>query len=241
LRPIIALLRQPRWAIGAVIVVAAAVGFALAGLWQLSRLEERRDRNREIVAAAAAPVLPLELPMAEYTKVRASGVWIDDAEVSLPLQTRAGEAGVHLLTPLSTDSGIFLVDRGWVPLDAVGDFPRATGTADVIATVRLPRSGSATGGSEGGRPSISRRDPEAVSAMTGLSLEGIVLELISETPATDPAPLPPVPAPVGEGNHLLYAIQWFSFIAIAVIGYGALLRRNAASALGKPGDQLHPR
>jgi cytochrome oxidase assembly protein ShyY1 len=216
--------------------VVAAIGFAAAGSWQLRRLDDRRDRNRQIVAAAAAPAAPLEMPIAEYRKVRAAGTWVGDAEVSLPLQTRAGEAGVHLLTPLATDVGIFLVDRGWVPLDAVGDFPRATGSVDVTATVRLTRSGSATGSTEGGRPSVSRADPEAVSAMTGLALQSIVLELISATPATDPAPLPPLPAAVGEGNHLLYAIQWFSFIGIAVIGYAALLRRNAALPPRQPGD-----
>lgn len=234
----LALLRRPLWATGAVIVLAAAVGFATAGMWQLRRLEERRERNRDIAAGAHSPAGPLEMPLTEYRKVSVSGTWITAAEVSLPLQTRAGEAGVHLLTPLAAAAGNFLVDRGWVPLDEVGEYPRAAGAVEVIATVRLPRPGSATGSAEGGRPAVSRPDPDAVSALTGVKLENVVLDLLSEAPATDPAPRPPLPPQVGEGNHLLYAIQWFSFIGIAVIGYGALLRRNAPSAPGKAGD--HP-
>lgn len=223
------------------VVVVVAVGFASAGLWQLRRLDERRERNREIVAAAAAPAVPVEPSVSEYRKVTASGTWIGGAEVALPLQTRAGAAGVHLLTPLQTDAASYLVDRGWVPLDAVADFPRATGPVAITATVRRGGAGSATGSTEGGRPSVSGADPATVSAMTGLRLESIVLDLIAETPATDPAPLPPLAAAVGEGNHLLYAIQWFSFIAIALIGYGALLWRNAASVHGEAGDHPHPR
>jgi cytochrome oxidase assembly protein ShyY1 len=77
---------------------------------------------------------------------------------------------------------------------------------------------------------VSQRDPEAVSDITGVSLEAVVLDLVSESPPTAVAPLSPLAADLGEGNHLLYAIQWFSFIAIVVIGFAALLRRQLPKA-----------
>jgi cytochrome oxidase assembly protein ShyY1 len=48
--------------------------------------------------------------------------------------------------------------------------------------------------------------------------------LQTQTPARErpiPAPLPDT----SEGPHLSYAIQWFTFAAIALVGYGLLVRR----------------
>lgn len=85
---------------------------------------------------------------------------------------------------------------------------------------------------------MSAADPAAVAAITDTIIEPVALQLVSESPAQEPAPLPPLPEQLGEGNHLLYAIQWFSFIGIVLIGYAALLRRSARS--GEVGDDLHP-
>ncbi|MDH3729938.1 MAG: hypothetical protein OES13_02260 [Acidimicrobiia bacterium] len=224
------LLRKPRWALGAVVVIAASVGFATAGFWQLSRLEERRDRNERVEAARAVPTVSLldidGTPPAEYTSVSVVGAWRGDDEVVVPLQSRDGAAGVHLLTPLDTEAGTYLVDRGWVPLDEVEQYPRPTGEVSITATARDPRPGRITSGTEGGRPTVSHRDPDAVGDLAGITMAPVVLDLIAATPNLQPAPLPPLPAALGEGNHLLYAVQWFSFVAIAVIGYVALLRRQ---------------
>lgn len=212
--------------------MAAAVGFAAAGFWQLGRLEDRRELNAQIELARAAESAPLgfdALPLPEFTTVTAAGTWASDAEVALPLQTFNGAAGVHLLTPLVTESGTALVDRGWVPLDEVDSYPAASGDVRITATVRSAESGRATGGTEGGRPSVSRRDPSLVADLGDIPIADVVLDLVSEEPPSQPAPLPPLPASLGEGNHLLYAIQWFSFIGIVIIGFGALLRRQLPS------------
>lgn len=210
------------------VVVVASVGFATAGLWQLSRLDERRDRNAQVEASSTAQPVVLnvsDLPLPEFLPVTATGEWLGDAETAIPLQTRAGTAGVHLLTPLRTETGAVIVDRGWVPLDEVGDYPRPSGTATITATVRSVQSGRVTGGREGGRPSVSGRDPETIAELTGVPIEPVVLNLVTETPPTEPAPLPPLAPDLGEGSHLLYAIQWFSFIGIVIIGFAALLRK----------------
>ena len=236
----LALLRQPRWSVGLAIVVLSAVGFATAGVWQLNRLEQRRERNATIEEAQARDPVPIgfdSLPLPEFSRVTASGSWIGDAEVAIPLRSRDGRAGVHLVTPLLTDGAVILVDRGWVPLDEVASYPRASGMVEMLATVRAVPSGRATGGLEGGRPAVSRPDPGAVAELSGLVIANVVVDLITEAPAVDPAPLPPLPPEITEGNHLLYAIQWFSFIAIVGVGF-VLLVRKRASELGEPVDDL---
>jgi surfeit locus 1 family protein len=38
------------------------------------------------------------------------------------------------------------------------------------------------------------------------------------------------PEPLSEGPHKSYAIQWFSFIVIGLVGYAAFIRHEAARA-----------
>jgi cytochrome oxidase assembly protein ShyY1 len=52
-------------------------------------------------------------------------------------------------------------------------------------------------------------------------------DLVEQTPSPDPALELPAPADIGMGPHLFYALQWWSFIGIALVGYVILLRREA--------------
>jgi cytochrome oxidase assembly protein ShyY1 len=57
-------------------------------------------------------------------------------------------------------------------------------------------------------------------------IDGVYLLLASQRPAVDE----PVPAPLPElteGPHRSYAIQWFLFAAIALVGSVLLARRDA--------------
>ena len=52
-------------------------------------------------------------------------------------------------------------------------------------------------------------------------------DLVEQAPVADPNLELPPPANIGMGPHLFYALQWWSFIAIALIGYLVLVRREA--------------
>jgi len=55
----------------------------------------------------------------------------------------------------------------------------------------------------------------------------VYLELESSQPA-DAKGLTPIPLPeLDEGPHLSYAIQWFTFSALAVIGWVLVVRKTA--------------
>ena len=56
-------------------------------------------------------------------------------------------------------------------------------------------------------------------------LEPIYLELNQQVPPqSSQLPVPPTPPQLTEGSHLGYALQWFSFAAIGIIGYAFLMR-----------------
>jgi cytochrome oxidase assembly protein ShyY1 len=90
------------------------------------------------------------------------------------------------------------------------------------------RAGSARPDANGvvGRPS-----PEGLRARLGTAVYPLAIQL---TDQDEPQP-GDLPVPIGwpelsEGPHLSYAIQWFSFAAIAVVGAVVLLRRERRRA-----------
>jgi surfeit locus 1 family protein len=212
------------------------------GFWQLRRLDEKRDRNDLIEARMSQPVVPVDDLMApgdeasvddagvddaRFRQVTATGSYDDGATVVVHNRSLDGAAGSWLVTPLTLDGGSEVgVLRGFVALGADGepaDLPAPAGEVTVEGIVVDPGSFDGT----------APRDLEPLLAADGL-LPGLVLAEASDPPepaAGDPAlatadSLLTVPPPeLSEGPHLGYAVQWFIFSAIAVIGYPLVLRR----------------
>jgi surfeit locus 1 family protein len=100
--------------------VFAAV-FIRLGVWQLSRLAERRALNAELkTRAATAPVdvraLSADTGEAHFRRVRISGTYDFAHEIIITNRSRNGSPGINILTPLrlaGTDTAV-LVNRGWV-------------------------------------------------------------------------------------------------------------------------------
>jgi surfeit locus 1 family protein len=68
-------------------------------------------------------------------------------------------------------------------------------------------------------------DPEAIRKQYAYPLGAVAVQLVPE----DGAPRLParLPAPsLDEGPHKGYAVQWFSFALIAVVGWGALVMKS---------------
>jgi len=57
-------------------------------------------------------------------------------------------------------------------------------------------------------------------------LLGVYLEESSANPSDWPLRLAR-PIFDDEGSHLVYAVQWFSFALVALVGYGAMIRATA--------------
>ena len=232
--------RRRLYAFVVLALVLAAV-FVRLGVWQLDRLAERRMVNAQRRAALAQPPV-------DYAQVRSTsrevasdrraivrGVPDYANDIVLTGRSRNGSPGVHVLTPVrvsGSDSAV-LVNRGWVyAADAATiDTARWREQRTVFQgyTRRMDQAG----------PAISPRG-RGVRAITQAALRGLLpypvhdVYVVSQDSATPTAPAR-LPLPdLGEGPHLGYAIQWFAFAAIAVVGAGIVVFRARARATPGP-------
>jgi len=179
-----------------------------AGTWQLDRLGQRRARNSILAARLALP--PLEVTgetvpdSARQRRLIARGVYDYTGERIGSGRSFEGTPGVALVTPLRlADGSTVYVDRGWVP----------SPDARHVDQTLYREADTATVEGIGVIPTPGRYDASFLLQQSGTAA---------------PRGLPrrwPAPA-LDDGSHLSYAIQWFSFALIIVIGTGALLRKT---------------
>jgi cytochrome oxidase assembly protein ShyY1 len=235
-------LLRPRWLLSHLFVLLLVVTMVSLGLWQLRRLDEKRDRNALIEARVEQPVTPVgelldagddraTVDAVRHRSVTATGTYDDDATVAVRNRTQDGVAGAWLVTPLELEGGERVgVIRGFVglaPDGSVVDAPAPAGEVTVTGLVVDPD------GLDGTAP----RDVDPLLAAGDGILPALVRLDDSDPPEPnaadptrpEPASILPVPPPeLSEGPHLGYAVQWFIFSAIAVIGYPLVLRRVVA-------------
>ena len=221
------------------IAVVLTLGFLRLGFWQLGRLHDRRALNAELASrAVAAPISPSELPTdtaaAHYRKVSIDGTYDYTNEIILTLRSRDGSPGVNIVTPvhLARIDTALLVVRGWV-YSADGmtidrerwrEGPGALG-AGFVETYPPSRPGY----------NLSPTHPNAYRWLDRRELETrfkyplkpyyVVLTSPPSASITSAPPRLSVP-PIDEGPHQSYAIQWFSFAAISIIGTTLFVRRK---------------
>lgn len=210
---------------GAVFALAVAALFVRLGFWQLARLHERKAQNAIIAGRRALP--PVELPMHRLApdalrdrRALARGVYDYAHERVWTGRTFEGAPGVALLTPLRlSDGSAVFVDRGWVSSPDASHVDQARyreGDSVEVQGLVLPVPRD--------RGDV---DPARLRDSLPYPLLPVVVQL-SDTAAPHPAGLrrwrPPA---LDDGPHMSYAIQWFSFALIVVIGTVVLLWRVA--------------
>jgi len=230
-----------RWLVGHLVVLALAALFVRLGFWQLDRLRQVRDANARIEARRDLPVANLDSLVAPGDdaagealdrRVRAEGRY-DDGKQVLLLRSLNGRPGVHVLTPLVTaDGAAAIVDRGFVSVPAEGALPaEAAPPGDEVrveGTAEAGEGGGAIAAGAAGLPETTRIDLQALQARVPYDLYPVVLRLATQEPPQAAGIPEPVPLePLDQGPHLSYAVQWFAFAAIGLIGWPILLRRAA--------------
>ncbi|MFM8236710.1 MAG: SURF1 family protein [Actinomycetota bacterium] len=227
-------LLRPRWIAGHLLAVFMTALFVTLGFWQLSRNQEKRDETRAREAAFVAPAPPLgRTSPASGTRVEARGTYDPDGGVVLRDRMRGERIGADVLTPLRlADGTAILVDRGWVATPAVAA-TRAAAPPTGPVVVRGPFRGSRplragdTVRRVDGLLTVPRVDTERLGRDLPYALRPGWIEAQAQAPApASGVPALPRPEPPDQVNHLHYAIQWFAFALIPVIGWPIVLMRT---------------
>ncbi len=221
--------------IATVMLVALLCLFFMAGFWQLGRADEKRAILERFDVATSGAHLTTLVPddaagALRFRTFELAGRYVPERQILLDNMTDGGANGYQVLTPFVTAGGTVLVNRGWLRADddrsvlpwiAVDDQPRT-----VVARLnRLPAPGlrleqPADTGSAWPRRLLFP-DREQLVAVLDMPLPDYQLLLAPDQPdgylrnwqATDSGP----------AKHLGYALQWFSFAALAVLFYAILM------------------
>ncbi len=207
--------RDVTLAIVAVVIAALCVW---AGTWQLDRLRQRRARNAGLAARLALPLLEVRsgtpADSVRQRRVVARGVYDFTAERQWPGRSFEGTPGVALITPLRlADGSAVLVDRGWVPSpDAFHVDHAAYREPDTVVVEGIALI-----------PPRGRGDVDPTERGGGFL--PFVIQLETRAPSGGLPRRWPRPA-LDNGPHLSYAIQWFSFAVIALVGTVVMIRKG---------------
>jgi surfeit locus 1 family protein len=237
-----------RGALGAAFILAMCAMCVRLGFWQLDRLEQRRARNAVVLAGMRQAPRPTDAALAAemtrdparlaYRRVVARGRYLPESGFVLRGRVEFGRPGVHLATPLLLEGGnVLLVNRGWVPAPDGAAPPQLPTPPAGIVTVegilqQIPVTQDRGGRSVSARGDTTYRrlDLAVVRSRLGRPVLPMYLQVLGDTGAAarSARALPvAVPPPVlDEGPHLGYAVQWFSFALIGIIGLTILLRRG---------------
>jgi surfeit locus 1 family protein len=241
LRPI-----SRRWWFATLLVIAAVAVLIRLGIWQLDRLDQRRAFNAQVESARKQPALdlnegqPADIAQMEWRAVEFAGKYDFANQVAVRNQYYAGQYGYHLMTPILSQGLAVLVDRGWIPADGNStpedwrkyDVP---GEVRVEGQIRLGQGKPAFGGIADALPA----DGSKLQVWNNADIEQIATQLpypilpvyIQQQPdaADEDPPIPFQPTiELTEGPHFGYALQWFTFAAILLIGYPFFIGKQEA-------------
>jgi surfeit locus 1 family protein len=220
-----------------IVAVSLAAIFVSLGFWQLRRLSARRDVNTMLAARRAAPEveldsLPRDTASAHFRRVHVRGSYDHPQEIILTLRGRNGSPGVNIFTPLlqPRKDTIVLVNRGWVYApDGITVDTKPWREADTLNGTGYIETFPTKGPFEPPNParprSFRRLNRSDIQKVFPYPIANYYVVLTDSAESSSVPPRVEAP-PLDEGSHRNYAIQWFSFAAIAVGGLVIFLRRT---------------
>lgn len=236
--------RRRGFALGTLLFVLVALlvsaGCVRLGFWQLSRLAERRARNADVAERLAGEVRPLAdivlRGAPRFTRVKVAGRYDFEREFAIALRPRSGSPGVNIVTPLLVGGGdsAVLVNRGWVyapdGIHAELGRWREAEWAEVDGYVE-PIGRDSGPVSIPGAPSVVRRlNLDSLRPRFPYEIYGVLVVQQRDSGVARAAergiPVRVAPPMLDDGPHLAYAVQWFAFAVVGVVGAGAVLLRD---------------
>ena len=223
------------------ILTVVAIGFAITcislGFWQIARLHARQRANELLSSRRFAPVveldaLPADTGAAHFRRVHIKGIYDNPQEIIYTLRGRNGSPGVNILTPVlrgNRDTAV-LVNRGWVySADGISIDTQPWREADAVDGYGFVETFPTKGPFQPVNPSrprsFRRLNRAELAKVFPYPIANYYIVLTDS--ATSPSAPPRVEqTPLDEGPHRAYAVQWFSFAAISIIGLVIFLRRT---------------
>lgn len=236
---------------GSILLAVVVILCVRLGFWQLARLDEVREMNAAVAARLeqepAGDVARLrDTAGVFYRTAIARGTYDNDRHLVLPGRARHGVPGVHLIMPLrlAGRSDAVLVNRGWVPsADAAAIDARNFAVQDSVTIRGLVLPFPGVGQSLAQRESPVRADTfrhvlytideRVLRAQFPYGLLDVMLQEL-EVAGAPRYPVQLEPPALREGPHLGYALQWFGFAVVGVIGWFALVLGNRAPRTAAP-------
>lgn len=254
-----------RYIFTTLLVIAAMAVMIRLGVWQLDRRQQRLAFNADVVAKleqapqslndALAGAWNIPEDRSEIRNIRASatGVFDYSSQIVLLQQLHEGRPGAHLVVPLVLDGydegtpQALLIDRGWIPEESMGDLDQFREEAIAVTVTGLLQPSQVLPGRAAQRAEISQQASPAQTEWYRVDVEAIQGQMpyqllpvyLLEAPLASGNLTPPIRVQpefdLSEGSHLNYALQWFSFAAIAGIIYVRIVyTRERKAGITKP-------
>jgi surfeit locus 1 family protein len=227
---------------GTVIVLIVAIVCVRLGFWQLDRRQQKRALNQATTQRMRLPPIQLSPVVSDsngliFRRAVLNGDYDDAHSIIVAGRSLRGVPGVHVLTPMRIGGAAVLVNRGWMPsADAASVAVDSVREADPrnLEALLTPFPQDYGGGAQ---PDSFQRvwySMDAVRLQRQFPYR--VLPVIAQILPHANQPRYPIriqPPAIEEGPHLGYAIQWFSFAVIALIGWTVLMLRTRREELLK--------
>lgn len=259
-------LRQSRYRGLAALMVVVALACVGLGTFEIHRYHEKTHDNGALRTNAAAAQVPLTTSLVplvghgpapsssaiEYRHVSVVGRYLPGAQQYVGNQSRGGNEGFWVLTPLRSRSGVVLVVRGFVAAAASGNRP-AHVAAPPSGQVRVAgwlQTGDTSSDDFGQLPDreLDTVNPKEQAARTDLPTFAAYLVLAAHQPGTAGVAAlakPDLSNPTGgasEWQLFSYVIQWYAFALLALAAPFLFARSDVREArrryLGiEPGEE----
>jgi surfeit locus 1 family protein len=220
---------------------AAAIFFivvtVMLGNWQLSRAQEKEERQTKLNQLSQQPVIsiptsPIRLEDYQFRKVEVNGTYVPTHTIYLDNKINKGRAGYQVITPvrLGESSMHVLINRGWVVAgrtrSELPDIPAPAGKVKISGIAESPTMRTLELSTETVSGQVwENLHLDRYRKATGLTLQPLVV--LQENNVQDGLLREWTRPDSGAGRNLGYAFQWFSMALAVLILYLVLnVKRN---------------
>ena len=211
------------WALAVQVAIAVVVTLGLS-VWQVTRgIEKAELRDLYIDRLDLDPISASDYSEGEhaYRKISLLGRFDENEMFIVAYRRHLGVPGFWAVASFNTDSGKFLVNRGWVPIEGTWFHTPSIETPSELMNLSgviwpaTPQRSTAGYDVDGWPKRVNRPNIEEMARITGSF--GDEVRLLSDSEGV----LTPIHLSFEQGpsTHWSYAFQWLVIGALIVLGY----------------------